>query len=959
MIGETIGQYRVLECLGSGGMGVVFSAEDTVLGRRVALKFPSGEKKVDPQTAERFLREARSASSLNHPSICTIYQVGEHEGRPYLAMELVDGVTLRERIEGRPLPVPLVLDLALQIADALDVAHAAGIVHRDIKPSNIMVTRRGQVKVMDFGLAKLLQRRAPLTVVESAAPTVTAPPTLTTEGAAIGTVVYMSPEQARGEVVDERSDLFSFGLVLYEMVTGRTAFGGGTNAVVFDAILNRAPVAASHVNPTVPPELERIIDKALEKDRDERYQTAADMRADLKRLKRHIESGRRVGSSFAGGAPPSSGDLALPPDASPDRPQPLLAVVQGSGGRPVDLQVVDGGPGRSAASLTATPPAAVEPRAPSRSARIASLRGRRTWVVAAAVLVPALVIAGWFVWTSVRSTPPRTLPFQSPVLRPLTFSGKVGLAAISADGRYVVHTEQDGQSSSLWMRQVATASHVQILPAAQGRFDGLTLSPDANYVYYVWYQEGENLGVVFRLPTLGGTPQRVIEDVDTPLAFSPDGSRVAFVRGGQGGSTHLMLAAVSGTTDARVLAARERPREYLINDIGWSPDGRFIAIAGQNRRDTRVELLAIDVATGEEQPLSNEAWFGFSGLVWRPDNRGLIVTGTLQAVATTGHQIFEVPWPPGPARRISSDIANYSWPRLTADGRTLSLVRDERQARLSAVRLRDGGPATATGVNGDGAAGLDLAADGAIVYTSIAAGRPELWLAAPGQPPRAVTADDASEWAPRFTPEGQRIVYYALRGGKSVLCRIDREGTRFAVLAETNPAWSPVVTPDGRWVLFTDTSEGIKRVSIDGGSASPLVLPVFASLAPPVTLIALSRDGTRMAVSHQDRQRRGHRVAVVASDGTGEPQLVDLVARPLQFSADVQSIYYAETRDGVGNLFELPIAGGTPKQVTQFPSDSIMRFAVSPDETTAAFSRGTIRNDVVLLQEQGGTAPAR
>src|SRR5260370_1191065 len=411
MLNETIAHYRILRKLGSGGMGVVYEAEDTKLARRVALKFLPEDTRRDPQSLERFLREARAASALNHPGICTIHAIEEHNGRTFIAMELLEGQTLDKLIPLRSLPVPRTIDMGVQLADALDAAHKKSIVHRDIKPANIFITERGAVKILDFGLAKLLPEHH----ANIAGETLGDPETLllTSPGTAVGTISYMSPEQARGEELDARSDLFSLGAVLYQVLTAKQPFPATTSALVFDNILHNAPVAPVTLNPDVPAELERILNKALEKDRAVRYQVAAELRADLKRLQRELDSGRATSVSATSGRIPTQVSI---PAAQPAEP----------------------------------------PRTPSSTSVLIAAASKNKFgtglVLAAALLLLAAAVFGIY------SFLPHKIP--SPVetmsVENLTNNGHVSLARISPDGKYLLHVLDENGLQSLWLRHIPT-----------------------------------------------------------------------------------------------------------------------------------------------------------------------------------------------------------------------------------------------------------------------------------------------------------------------------------------------------------------------------------------------------------------------------------------------------------------------------------------------------------------------
>jgi eukaryotic-like serine/threonine-protein kinase len=850
--GTRVGRYEIESLIREGGMGEVYSAHDSNLGRRVALKILPRHRTSDPERVARFVREARASSALNHPSIVAVHDAGNEGDMHFLAMELIDGLPLSEWKRKRR-SVAARVELMAQVADGLARAHDAGIVHRDLKPDNIMVTHDGRAKIVDFGVAKLTERLGERTALSG----------VTTPTSRVGTTAYMAPEQVEGKPLDHRADVFAFGVVLYELLAGVNPFAAPQYA---DTIHNVA-----HLEPSlepIPRDLRRVVRRCLRKEPELRYDSMRDAALDLRE---------------------SLGELEAP--------------------RP---------------------------------------RWRSRWTLLLAL--PLLAILAWAVWMQLGAeSEPRAMTMTR-----LTNNGRVTTAAISPDGKYLVHAVSEGDREALYVKQIATGTLTRIAEAAPRYYFNLRVSADGNYAYYAAAERAEpNVASIYQIPLLGGPPRRIAYDTEYWYSISPDGKRVVFRRFNAFEREHKMtIAAIDGGGEEVVLRSRH-PR--YVHMPAWSPDGLSITYAaGDSREKDTGSLHRLTLATRESVKIATPQFPGVGSYAWLADGSGMIVTAYERAQPP---QVWFIPAGDTTGRKVTSEVSAYYGIVPTADAKTFSAVREQVDSNIYTIDLDAPSASSMRALtsgfgNWVGGAGVRWLGDAEVLFHGHAEGTSTFYVVdAKGGTPRRVI-HNMPAWNPAISPDGTRIAFVSDGSGVNQIWVADANGAHPRQVTHGSRAGLPSFMPDGKSVVYLtfDETQYAWRAPIDGSS------PPVRLTHVPTSRITVSPDGRWLLCRLRSREPNVPlwRTAVVPIAG-GAPRFFDVPTAGgtplLQWHPDGRSFFYVDSREGVANLWQQDVAGGTPRQRTFFDSGEIYSYDLSSDGKRLVAARGESQRDAVLIRD--------
>jgi eukaryotic-like serine/threonine-protein kinase len=922
--GHLIGHYKVVSKLGSGGMGEVYLAEDGKLGRRVAIKALPEAFTQDHDRLNRFQQEARAASALNHPNILTIHEIGEAGITHYIATEYIDGETLRERMNRGKLPLSEALDIAVQCASALAAAHEEGIVHRDIKPENIMIRRDGLVKVLDFGLAKLLEKKQPAAISHDAP---TERHLKTAPGMIMGTVRYMSPEQARGHSTDARTDIWSLGVVIYEMLAGEPPFKGDTSADLIAEIVKTHPLPISLFVPETSDSIDKLVAKTIEKNPDERYQTAKDVLNELQLQKRHLDRETELAHS-------THRRITREDDQPADTGEDAKTVI-----------------------TVGDPPHTVHGSKETVSSAeyiVAGIvRHKRKAFGLGAFGLAVLASIGFGAYYFIQ---PNKADSAAQAIR-VTTTGKARTSAISQDGKYIAYSLEELGKWSLWIKHVPTQQSTQIVSPSDAMFGKLSLSSDANYVYYTRSTPGESVYGTYVLPIIGGTPRKIADAASLDgFDLSRSGDRVAFippaVRRGSTQCCELRVVNTNGAGETTV-----QVRLDSIESFSWSRNDEAIAFVSSRHPSDRPSLEIVEVDLGDlwTKIIPVQNLYEIRDITWRPDGSGYLLIAKESEMSDL--QVWSVTYPTGAVRRITNDFGDYNSLSLTGDPMKIVSVRSVTSSGIWVGEIGDLERAKQItfGSGIDGQMGISWAPNGQIIYTSYTGDRQDIWrMDSDGSNQRQLTLNSGNNIEPSVCADDRYIVFVSDRSGTFNIWRMDRDGSNPVQLTDM-PGRFPQCSPDGNWVIYqsfwvkdSDQPPALWKIPLVGGNGE--------LLADDSELPAISPNGKSVAflnvngiVAMPEAGGTLRKILKVASRFGVPRYRMEFYRREPHFRwhADSSGLVYV-TDEG---LWSIGLGESNAQKLSDFDGEKTY-WNLSPDGLKMAFRKiSGVASDVVLISD--------
>jgi eukaryotic-like serine/threonine-protein kinase len=930
---KKIGRYEVKEKLGIGGMGEVFLAHDAELGRDVAIKVLLPEFCCDVERVNRFKLEAKSASSLNHPNIITIYEIGSEGEQLFIVTEFIEGETLRSLIERKALDLSSTLNISEQIASALATSHQAGIIHRDIKPENIMIRGDGFVKVLDFGLAKP-------TIVESEAETREL--VSTKAGVVMGSVAYMSPEQARGKEMDSRTDLWSLGVCTYEMLASKTPFDGETMTDILANIIHKDPVSIVEIVDEVPTELNRIIKKSLRKNRDERYQTAKDFSVDLKNLRKEMELEHELEVSIS---PSRFHELT-------SRSKEIYTnktLAQKSADEVVGTQIMSSDFEANAIREIV--------KKPSSKQRVSMFYA----AIIGILLLSGLAISSYFLWKK----PALTTSFANASIEKLPISGKIQGLEFSPDGKYLAIVEgTPGAKIRLILRQFATGSEKDILPFEESSIMLVGFSPDSNYIYFRKNERGGLGSSLFRVAILGGEPKKIAFDVDSGVSFSPDGTQIVFHRHTINPSREDFIVINAEGGEEKVVFSSN---EYASHPQ-FSPDGKIIVFAvydktiGFGKSSTR--LAWIPSTGGTPTFIGNQYFSQIADYRWLQDGSGLISSAILDK--ESNYQVVTIAFPNGEISRITKDSNDYYGNSITADGKkvavvlwnTISGIWEYDLATKSAKQI------IPNSEDFKGYSGLATTPDGKIIFTKTEGKNDvDLWqMNADSSNIKPLLTGKGENRIRNVSSDGKTMFFESMRNGSQDIWKMNADGSNEVQLTKTSDSIESIcgILPDNRTLIYKTQSldnskTTVEKIDVETGETAI----IWQNEKVYLQSALLSPDGKNLlTVSAPINFETGviPQTSLYSSsfDGTklGEPKVVQkiLTGSLFRFTPDSKSLLFIDINSNSSDITKLDIESNKTSKITNFNLETIFRFTQSPDGKKLYLVRGNMSKEAVLIK---------